>query len=175
MKILLLLIFISVSLFSSKLKYENLLQSFPKDYKLAYKKKQNGTSFYEFIPKSEELENWTEMITTNIYHKNLRYSVNEYIEIMKKSWSKSCEKPSFNDINESFQNGYKTKTVMMNCKLSKVTKKEETMYLKAIKGADSFYAVQKAFTGKTNKEQENKSVEYLKTVKVCDSRLFTCP
>ncbi|NVJ53758.1 MAG: hypothetical protein HWD90_08670 [Campylobacteraceae bacterium] len=175
MKILLTIAIIATALFSSKLKYENLLQSFPKNYKLAYKKTQNGTSFYEFIPKSEGLKNWTEMITTNIYHRNLRYSVNEYVNAMKKSWLKSCEKSSFKDIDESFENGYKTKTVMMNCKLSKITKKEETMYLKAIKGADSFYAVQKAFTGKTNKELENKSIKYLKSVKVCDSRLFTCP
>ncbi|RXJ88961.1 hypothetical protein CRV01_10085 [Arcobacter sp. CECT 8983] len=175
MKILFCIAIITTALFSSKLKYENLLQSFPKNYKLAYKKIQNGTSFYEFIPKSEELKNWTEMITTNIYHRNLRYSVDEYVEEMKKAWSKSCKDTSFKDIDESFENGYKTKTVMMSCKVSKITKKEETMYLKAIKGADSFYTVQKAFTGKTNKEQENKSVEYLKTVKVCDSRLFTCP
>lgn len=175
MKALLLVAFISISLFSKELKYENLLQTFPKDYKLAYKKIQNNISFYEFIPKNEELENWTQMITTNIYHRNIGYSVDEFIDAMKTAWKNSCKESSFKDIDDSKENGYTTKTIMLHCKLSQVTNEEETTYLKAIKGRDSFYFVQKAFTGKFSKEKEKNSIEYLKNVKVCDSRLFTCP
>lgn len=64
---------------------------------------------------------------------------------------------------------------MLICPKSKMTNKEEFTWLKAVKGKDSFYSVQKAFTHAPTKESVIKTMQYLKRVQVCDTRLNNCP
>jgi hypothetical protein len=157
-------------------KNENLLQTFPKNYKLAYKNenKQTHIDMYEFIPKNETLEDWSKMITTNIFHRNLNISPQEYVKVIKAKWEESCEEGYTKLLPHGKENGYEYALVMLYCKKSNQIKKEQLTYLKAIKGNDSFYVVQKAFTFLIEKNQIIDTMRYLKRIGVCDTRLKNC-
>lgn len=177
MKLLLSIIFLAYSLYSSELQYENLLQGLPENFKVGYQahdKKSNST-FLEFIPKEESVDNWSEMITTSIYHKNLNATAVEYVKKIAEFWTKSCKDGYTKQIRDGQENGYNFALVMLYCPKSKVTNKVEFTWLKAIKGKDSFYSVQKAFTYNPDEQSVIDTMHYLRKVQVCDTRLDNCP
>jgi hypothetical protein len=177
MKFLLSIIFITYSLYGAELKYENLLQGLPKDFKVGYQAhdKKNSTTFIEFIQKKESVDDWSEMITTSIYHKNLPVTALQYTQKIADIWTKSCKDGYTKQIRDGKENGYNFALVMLYCPKSKVTNKVEFTWLKAIKGKDSFYSVQKAFTYNPTKESVIDTMQYLRRVQVCDTRLDNCP
>ncbi|XOB61027.1 hypothetical protein ACMC56_10470 [Campylobacterota bacterium DY0563] len=174
--ILLLLIF-AISVFGQNLKDENIMQGIPKGFKLGFKdyNKKTHISLIEFIPKGETVQNWSQMITTNIYHKNIKLSAKEYIQYMNSSWKKSCQNNYTKFLPDGKENGYEYALFMAYCKKNKMTNKEEFTYFKAIKGNDSFYVVQKAFAYSPTKEEVIASMKYLQNVFICDTRLDNCP
>lgn len=174
--ILLLFIFV-ISVFGQNLKDENIMQGIPNDFKFGFKdyNKKTHFSLIEFIPKNETVQNWSQMITTNIYHKNINLSAKEYIQYMSSVWKKSCQDNYTKFLADGKENGYKYALLMAYCKKNKMTNKEEFTYFKAIKGNDSFYVVQKTFAYTPTKEEIIESMKYLKKVYVCDTRLNNCP
>jgi len=64
---------------------------------------------------------------------------------------------------------------MLSCSKNELTNKPELTFLKAIKGKDSFYTVQKAFRYDPGKKDVIKTMQYLKNIIVCDTRLNNCP
>lgn len=177
MRMIFLLITLAVFGFSEGLKNENILIGIPSGYKMGYKAYDPKTHYTlaEFIPKEESVENWSQMLTVNIYHKNLPYSADAYAANIKSLWEKSCNGSYTQNISEGVENGYKYALVMLFCPKSAVSKKEEYTWLKAIKGNDSFYVIQKAFTISPPKEQIIQTMQYLKKVQLCDTRLGNCP
>ena len=173
-RILIILLFIQSFAYTKELKNESLLQTIPENFKLAYNNKQVMAEMYEFIPKNETLKNWSEMITTNIFHKNLNISAQEYIKEVKAKWEESCEVGYTKLLPHGKENGYDYALVMLYCKKSKQIDKEQLTYIKAIKGNDSFYVVQKAFTYLIKKDKIIDTMRYLKRIGVCDTRLQNC-
>ena len=162
--------------YTNELKNENLLQTLPKDFKLVYKNenKQTYVDMYEFIPKNETLKNWSQMITTNIFHRNLNISPVEYVKSIKSKWEESCEVGHTKLLPHGKENGYEYALVMLYCKKSNQIEKEQLTYFKVIQGNDSFYVVQKAFTFLIEKSQIIDTMQYLKGISVCDTRLKNC-
>lgn len=177
MKVLLSILLISYAVYGAELKYENLLQGIPKNFKLGYRahNKKTNYSILEFIPKDETVKDWSEMITTSIYHKNLNLTASQYTQKIAELWQKSCKGSETKNIREGKENGYDFSLVMLVCPKSKMTNKEEITWLKAVKGKDSFYSVQKAFTHAPTKESVIETMQYLRRVQVCDTRLNNCP
>ncbi len=159
-----------------KLKNENLLQTPPKNFKVAYHKydPSQRMRFIELIPKSDTLKNWSEMITIIIYHANINFTPSSYVERMKTVWSKACKDSKVIVLDQGNENSYDFTQASFYCPLSTVTHKAEWMYMKVIKGKDSFYIVQRALTHQPD-EHDVKAVQvYLKSVKVCDTREKSC-
>ena len=161
---------------SNKLKNENLIQNMPKDFKVAYHKYDKNRHFrlLEFIPKAETLKMWSEMITITIYHRNINVSAANYVQKITQMWEKGCQGTVVKALPSGVENGYNFAQVKLYCPQSKVTQKPEWMYLKAIKGNDSFYGIQKAFTHEPNEKEIKETMHYLSTTKVCDTRLNSC-
>lgn len=177
MKIFLSLILLLSFLNASKFENETLLQTLPKDFKLAYKKynKETHIRFLEFVPKNETLQAWTQMISTTIYYKNLNLSAEGFVQAFKKLWEKNCQGAYTRILPQGEENGYNFALIMLYCPKSKVTNKEEITWLKAIKGKDSFYAVQKSFSYNVQKTEIVDTMKYLKSTIVCDTREHNCP
>ena len=175
-RILIILLCIGSFAYTKEFRNENLLQTLPKDFKLAYKNenKQTRMDMYEFISKNETLKNWSQMITTNIFHKNLNISAYEYVKSIKVKWEENCEVGHTKLLPHGKENGYEYALVMLYCKKSKQIDKEQLTYIKAIKGNDSFYVVQKTFTYLIENDKIINTMRYLKGIGVCDTRLKNC-
>ncbi|WP_345991718.1 hypothetical protein [Sulfurimonas sp. HSL-1716] len=177
MRVVFLLITLVVFSFSKGLKDENILFGMPHDFKVGYKayNPKSSLSFAEFVPKTESVKDWSQMLTVSIYHKNLPISANEYIANMKEMWQKECKQSYTKVISEGKENGYDYALIMLYCPKSKISHKEEYTWIKAIKGNDSFYAIQKAFAMKPDEAQITGTMRYLRQVQLCDTRLKNCP
>lgn len=172
MRILLISIIITFSLFGAEFKNENLFVKIPKNFKLDFKdyNKQTRISLVEFVPKNESVQDWSQMITITSYTKNISLTATEYIQKMKLMWKKSCKNSNTKILPNGTENGYKFALIQMHCPKTKITNKEELVFMKAIKGKSRFYVVQKAFSYNPSKETIVETMKYFKKITVFDTR-----
>ncbi len=161
----------------AQLKDENLLQNLPPDYKIDFQERKDNILITEMVPQKESVNNWTEMVTTQVFLGLKNATPENFQSFMKKQWIESCKGGSSTSATSDKENGYQIALWLMTCPLNESTGKPEYTWVKAIKGNDSFYVVQKAFKFNPSKEQISQWMQYLKKVKVCDTRLpdRACP
>jgi hypothetical protein len=159
----------------AELKDENLLQSIPQGYKIDYQTQQGNVLLTEMVPKAETVNNWTEMVTTHVYLGAKNLSHESFQAEMEKSWLAACKGGEIAPIKKGNENGYAFSMWVQTCPNYPATGKPEDTLLKAIKGNDSYYVVQKAFRFEPTDEQISRWVLYLRTVGVCDTRLADRP
>jgi hypothetical protein len=157
------------------LENENLLVSLPNGYKIGYQKSGAQQVISEMVPAGETVENWTEMVTVQIFLGMRNVTPVQYRERMQGLWAKACAGSEFVGVKEGLENGYATLTWMQKCPLNQVTGKPELTWMKAMQGRDSFYLVQKAYAFEPSAEQSRKWSEFLDSVRVCDTRLADRP
>jgi hypothetical protein len=155
---------------------ENILVAMPPGYKVDFQNKNQNEMISEMVPSNETVNNWTEMVTVQIFN-NLKVTPDQFRARMQKLWSNSCAGSRFNDVGKGVENGYPTLVWMQTCPRNASTGKPEITWFKALQGNDSFYVVQKAFKFKPSEEQVAQSMQYLKSASLCDSRISdrACP
>jgi hypothetical protein len=152
------------------LENENLLVTMPPGYKVGFNKRAQNQAITEMVPSGETVENWTEMVTVQIYF-GLKGSIVGYRAKMEKDWANVCAGAQSAPVGGGLVNGYTTMTWRQTCPLNKQTGKPEITWFKAIAGNDSFYVVQKAFKFEPAAEKAAEWVKYLDGVSVCDTRI----
>lgn len=162
---------------------ENLLVEIPPPYELGYQGKMNPGEMSEFIPKGETVERWSEMITVQLLPADNRNSTfyDNFAALVKKA----CEEGTTHVVATAEENGYPVKVFQLSCPTNPQTGMGEVTFIKTIEGKDKFYVVQKAWRTETYKSDEFpltgdeivKWTQYLRSVKVCDSRIKerACP
>ncbi len=163
--------------FASELKNENLLQNVPDGYKIDYQANENNVIMMEMVPEQQSVNNWDEMVTTQIMLGVKNITPQEFQASMQKMWSDVCKDAQFFTMKQGKENGYPFSFWLQGCPNNPATGKLEFTYFKAIQGNDSFYVVQKAFKFNPSKDQIVQWTQYLRSVEVCDSRLpkSKCP
>lgn len=161
----------------AELKNENLLQSLPGGFKVDYQTKQNNMLMVEMVPKNETVNNWSEMVTTQIFLGLQKTTPEAFQATMQKMWGDACKNSEFASVAKGVENGYPFSLWLQTCPLNPATGKPEITWFKAIQGNDSFYVVQKAFKFSPSKQQITQWMDYFRTVTVCDTRLSEslCP
>lgn len=161
----------------AELEDENLLQSIPPGYKIDYQTQQNNMLLTEMVPRAETVNDWTEMLTTQVYLEAKNITHEAFQVEMEKGWLAACKAGETAPIKKGVENGYAFSMWVQTCPLNPATGKPENTLFKAIKGNDSYYVVQKAFKFEPTDEQIARWTLYLRTVGVCDSRLTdrACP
>lgn len=154
---------------------ENLLQNLPNGYKVDFQSKQRNMVMTEWVPHTETVKNWTEMVTTQIFLGMKNASPEQYQALMAKSWLAACKGGEVAPIAKGVENGYAFSIWVQTCPLNQLTGKPENTWFKAIKGNDSFYLVQKAFRFDPSKDQITQWMQYFRSVIVCDTRLADRP
>jgi hypothetical protein len=162
---------------AAELVNENLLAGLPPGYKVGFHDKQGNLEMTEWVPAKETVDNWTEMVTVQIFF-GLKISPEQFMQSLESRWRGAC--PGAGDaqpIVGSVENGYQSLLWILECPKNPATGKPELTWIKGVQGNDSFYVVQKAFKFNPNKEQIVRWVEYLRAVRVCDSRIAerACP
>ena len=149
----------------------------PTGYKVGFQQKQGNRLLVEMLPQAETVQNWTEMLTTQIFFGLKTVTPEQFKASMSKGWLSACKDGSVAPIAEGEENGYVFSMWLQICPLNPASGKPEYTWLKAIKGSDSFCMVQKAFRFSSYDKQVVEWTQYFRTVTVCDSRLADreCP
>jgi hypothetical protein len=159
------------------LQNENLLVPMPKDFEVGYTAKQGKISLTEYVPRGESVKNWSRMITVNILFGAGRRSGDAFARDLAARWRATCPGGQGIKSKSGSENGYPFSLWVFGCPLNPQTKKPETMFLKTISGNDSFYDLQYAYRRAVTAEMVKPAVQYLSTVRACDTRLAArrCP
>ncbi|TAJ96409.1 MAG: hypothetical protein EPO10_23265 [Reyranella sp.] len=160
---------------AQQLKNENLLVGVPQGFKLGFKDSKNGMNMQEFVPAAETVQNWTEMVTVQVFLSRKDLEPSQFLALMQKQWAEACKGSTLTPVASGKVNGYESATVLLRCPLLASTGKPETTMLKAIKGNDSFYVVQRAVRSVPTPERLETMKKYIESVSVCDSRLPSRP
>ena len=159
----------------AQLKDETLLLRLPPGYKLALQLTRENTVLREIVPKSETVDDWTEMISTQVFLGAKKASLDRFHASIKRQWSAACADSTVTSPVTGNENGYAYASWVMRCMLNPSTGKPEIAIVKTIQGNDSFYVVQKAFKFHPSDEQTERWGQYLRGITVCDTRLADRP
>jgi hypothetical protein len=152
------------------LEAENLLVTLPPGYKVGYTKHTQRGVITEMVPVGETVENWTELVTVQIFF-GLQDSPASFRLRMEKLWAQACSGAKSAPVGDGLTNGYTTMAWRMTCPRNAQTGKPEMTWFKVIAGRDSFYVVQKAFKFEPAPDKAATWAKYLDSVSVCDTRL----
>jgi hypothetical protein len=160
----------------AKLEGENLLQPLPDGFKIANEQTEGHASLTEMVPVNESVDQWTRMVTTQVYRGLSDASfLAKYKEQMKNRWSKACDMADTKPFSDSSENGYATHVWVQVCAFKDKQKPPEVTLFKFIQGRDATYVVQMAFHFQPAKAQLAESMAYLGKVTVCDTRRADSP
>lgn len=155
----------------AELKDENLVQDLPTGYKIDFQARKGNMIMTEMVPQAESVKNWTEMLTSQIFLGLKNATPEAFQAFMQKSWATSCKDAEFATVAKGEENGYPFVVWIQACPLNTTTGKPEHTFVKAIKGNDSFYVVQRAFKASPTNAQVTEATQHLRSVTVCDTRL----
>ena len=155
----------------SGLENENLLVEVPDGFKIDYEAKQNNIIINEMVAENESVNDWTTLVTVQIFLGMTDTTPEQYQENMTQAWFNACANSESYPVADGDENGYPFTVWQLYCPINPATQKVEYTYMKAIQGNDSFYLVQVAFRHEPSSEEITQWIQYLKTVQVCDSRI----
>ena len=159
----------------AQLKNENLLVGLPQGFKVDFSDSRNGMNMQEWVPQNESVMNWTEMVTVQIFLNRSDLDPVQFLATMEQQWAEACKGSTATPTVTGKANGYPSATRLFRCPLLASSGKPETTMMKAIKGNDSFYLVQRAVRGVPTPAQLEQTKAYLDGVSVCDTRLPAHP
>jgi len=159
----------------AQLKNENLLVGLPQGFKVGFNDSRNGMNMQEWVPVNETVQNWTEMVTVQIFLNRADIDPVQFLATMEKQWATACKGSTATPAVAGKVNGYTSATRLFRCPLLASSGKPETTMMKAIKGNDSFYLVQRAVRAAPTPAQLEQTKAYLDGVSVCDTRLPAHP
>jgi hypothetical protein len=159
----------------AQLKDENLLVALPQGFKVGFTDSVNGMHMQEMVPANETVVDWTEMVTVQIFLNRKDLDPMQMLTTMEKQWAGVCKGSTATPAVTGKTNGYASVIRLFRCPLLASTGKPETTMMKAIKGNDSFYLVQRATRGMPTPAQLEQTKAYLEGVSVCDTRLPAHP
>lgn len=162
---------------STGLEDENLLQNLPDGFKIVTQERKGNFSLMEMVPKAESVDDWTQMVTTQIFYGAGDLSFDNYKADMEQRWKAACDTSDSTPVTDGHENGYAFRIWLETCHFNDTKRKPEITWFKIIQGNDSAYVVQVAFHFEPSKEQVVQWMRYLKKAVVCDSRLKdrACP
>ena len=161
----------------SGLENENLLAGLPEGFKIGYQAEQGNQTITEMVAEGETVEDWTTMVTVQVYLGETTITPEQARDTLTQSWFDACANSEVYPVADGAENGYNFVLWQLYCPLNPATQKMEYTYMKAIQGNDSFYLVQVAFRYEPTEDAITQWIRYLQQVQVCDSRIAerSCP
>jgi hypothetical protein len=178
-KRVLVLLSLSLSVFTlpGDLRSEQLLQGMPEGFKVYSEQRRGNILTIEMVPEEEMRQNWTEMVTLQVFFGGLKLSSQGFYDHFADLWKLSCSNSEARLVESGTQNGYPFALGELICPLNPASGKPEHAWLKAIEGNENFYAVQKSWRRFPQQEEISRWMNYLRDVQLCDSRIpeRSCP
>jgi hypothetical protein len=150
---------------------ENLLLPLPPGFKVGSQGPQGAaTTITEFVPMSESVDDWSQMVTQQIFHGRSNLPPDGLPTAMSGGWTSACPGGAAQKLGAEVENGYPAAIWAFICPRNPQTGKPENMWIKVISGADSLYSVQYAIRSEFTADAARSALAYLKRVAVCDTR-----
>ena len=155
---------------------ENLLVSIPQGFELGDQGQSGpGSDIAEYIPKGETVNDWSRMVTVQVFHNLKAFDPDRFAEVIRTRGPASCPGEDGVLVKRGREHGYAFSIWLFTCPLNPQTGKPETFYNKLISGADALYSVQYSFRSALNRDAAPSTVSFLDSVSVCDTRLADRP
>lgn len=156
--------------FGSPLENENLLYAPPKDFKVGYQKTLPRELMTEWVPVGETVEEWTEMVTVQIF-RGATVTAADFLREVAGRYMNSCPNTDAGKGMFTGQvNGYVVSMLVLKCPHNPQTGKPETTAFRFINGADALYGVQYAWRKMPSAAEMDAAMHTLAKVTVCDTR-----
>lgn len=132
----------------------------------------------EYVPETQSVEDWHEMVTVQIYRGLKKVRVEEWTKEWTVRMNKSCQGGVSPFVKAQMENGYAAAFSTHYCPMDLQTGKGEITYIKAVVGKDSFYVVLRAWRGESfspdnapmTRDTALEWSRYMSRVSVCDTR-----
>jgi hypothetical protein len=166
----------SVALGQTLIDAENLLFSPPKDFKVGYQSNRDNRLMTEFVPAAETVEDWTQMLTVQIY-RGATVDAATFLQAVGKRYMDACAGTTAKGVYTGQVNGYVVSMLLLKCPMNPATGKPETTAFRVIKGKDALYSVQRAWRAVPSDQELDVVMHALARVTVCDTRApeHPCP
>lgn len=138
----------------------------PKNYKSITKTQKANMEIQEFIPQSESLQNWTEMLTVQSFY-DLKATPKEFQMHLSSCFKSACKTSEMYPVLDSIESGYAASVAIHACEYADKNPKDEMALVKIIKGKNALYVVQKAFRFQPEPAIINQWTLYLKNIRIC--------
>ncbi len=150
---------------------EKLIVSPPEDFKVGYDSRDADKSITEFVPAQESVEDWTRMLTVQVF-RHAKVEAAAFLQGIGKGYLAACPGTSVrgNGIRTGQVNGYVVSMLVLQCPRNPATGKPETTIFRAIKGNDALYVVQRAWRADPAPQDFDATIQGLSAVTVCDRR-----
>jgi hypothetical protein len=171
-----LVVALAASAAAAQLQNENLLVTMPDGFKADFQQKTKEMLINEMVPSAESVADWTQMVTVQIFY-DLKNGAEQFKSNVETGWARACRGSSAHAIAQGNENGYPFAVWLLACPLNRTTGKPEFTWFKAMQGNDSLYVVQVALKARPSDETTTRWMDYLRKVRVCDTRLpdRACP
>jgi hypothetical protein len=114
----------SVSFGQSLIDAENLLSP-PKDFKIGFQSNRDNRLMTEWVPAAETVEDWTQMLTVQIY-RGATVEAASFLEGVGKRYMDACPRTTAKGIYTGQVNGYDASMLLLKCPKNPGTGKPET-------------------------------------------------
>jgi outer membrane protein assembly factor BamE (lipoprotein component of BamABCDE complex) len=156
---------------------ENVLTPLAAGFGEGKRARQGPMDIIEFVPIGETVQDWSRMITLQVFHNLRGVDPDGLPGNIAKSWAQACPGGVGESTGRTTENGYPVANWAFRCPLNPQTGKPETMWTKVISGQDALYSVQYAYRRPMADDLPGPAIGYLKSVTVCDTRgsAHPCP
>jgi hypothetical protein len=167
---------VAVALGQSLIDAETLLFSPPKNFKIGFKSSHDNRLMTEWVPVAETVDDWTQMLTVQIY-RGATVDSATFLQGVGKRYMDACPGTTAKGIFTGQVNGYVASMLLLKCPKNPSTGKPETTAFRVIKGNDALYSVQRAWRVVPSDQDVDDVMHALAKVTVCDTRApeHACP
>ncbi len=156
---------------------EVLLMNISTNFELGADIGRNGNTYKEFVKRGQSVQDWSEMITLQIFN-DIEITPAQFLQSLGGKIVSACPGTvSKRNIINGNTNGYPVSMLDLWCPSNPSTGKPESILIRVIKGDSRLYSVQYAWRETPSKDQFDSAVRFLANVSVCDTRTPThiCP
>lgn len=143
-----------------------MLSKTPPGYKVAFQKIGSEGIFIEMIPEAESLDNWTEMLTVQIFPNTNGYTLAGFYAGMRELWSDMCPCGSTEIVERGKEQLRPTLFWAHSCPENENTGQPENTWFKALIHGGTFVVVQKAFKFEPTPETLAFWLDYLRKLRI---------
>jgi hypothetical protein len=160
----------------STISAENLLFSPPQGFKVGFQSNRANMSMTEWVPAAETVEDWSRMVTVQIF-RGVPLDPASFLQELQKRYTSACPGTTATRSSTGKVNGYVVSMQLLKCPKNPGTGKPETTASRVIKGNDALYSVQRAWRAVPPDKEIDDVMQALATVTVCDTRTpeHPCP